>query len=498
MTGAPDIAVVGGGTTAACLLDAFARHLPPGPGTLTVYEPEARLWHGRVYQDDSPEIITNIPAKEMSIRHGDPGHAVRWLTAHGHGEEGDGTQDWCPPRALMGRYMADTADEAADRLRRAGWQVRILPERVVRVRPAPGGLVVDTRLHATLHGHLVLCVGHPELPDHYRLDGHPRYVSCPYPTRTALAPIPPGARVAVIGTGVTAVDIVAALHARRHTGRIVLASRRGLLRAARTPPGPALRPLKHLTPERIADLHHRHRYSLDALVTLIREELRTAGHAPQTTARKLTSRAAPLTRLREGLHRPDHDLDLLRQAIPVIGQQAWVLLPPDDRRRLLARHHHTFMALGFPMPAVNARLLDALAATGQLQVLPGIHAVGVTGDYFTVATRTTATTAHWVVNAATPAVRDTPRDARDLIDSLVGHGLAVRDPFGGLTVQPGTNRLVGPGRHPDRRLYALGDLTHGSLYVTFGIPVVTPLADRIARTIAHDHEETPAGHHRAS
>jgi uncharacterized NAD(P)/FAD-binding protein YdhS len=150
------------------------------------------------------------------------------------------------------------------------------------------------------------------------------------------------------------------------------------------------------------------------------------------------------------------------------------------------------------MPSVNARLLDALAAAGQLHVLPGIRAIDVTGEHFTVTTRDGTAPARWIVNAATPAIRDTPQDARLLINSLVDHGLAVRDPFGGLSVQPATNRLLGPGQRPNQRLYALGDLTHGSLYITFGIPVITPLADQIAHALqADDRDGIVRGGHRA-
>jgi uncharacterized NAD(P)/FAD-binding protein YdhS len=501
-----DIAVIGGGTAAACLLDSLARHPPPGAGTVTVYEPAPRLWHGQVFQDDGPEIITNVPARLMSIRADDPLHAVRWLTERGHSENETSstsctsgtngtsstkTAEWCPPRALMGQYIVDTAAAAVNALRPSGWRVRILTERAAEVAATPQGLAVTTASRCTPHDFLVLCIGHPEIPDHYGLAGHARFISNPYPTRSALAPIPTNADVAVIGTGATAVDIVAALHARSHTGRILLTSRRGRLRTVRGPTTENPRPLEFLTPERIEHLHRRGRYDLAALLALIRDELTAAGHDPTPLTHLLTPTPTnnardPLHQLHHNLRDPIPGLDLLQRAIAVTGQTAWVHLPAQDRRQVL-RHHDSVIALCFPIPHVNGRLLDALALAGQLSVLPGTRAIDKTGDLFSITTRDGTAYAPWVVNAATPAIREAPRAARPLIDSLVNQGLAVPDSFGGLSVHPGDNRLIGADQRPNERLFALGDITHGSLYITFGVPVITPIADQIAHAV---HETT--------
>jgi uncharacterized NAD(P)/FAD-binding protein YdhS len=87
------------------------------------------------------------------------------------------------------------------------------------------------------------------------LVGAAGYVRDPYPLRQSLAEVPEQARVAIVGSGLTAVDVVMALRARGHQGPITLVSRHGLLPAVRRPP--ARHDLRHLTVPRLEALASR-------------------------------------------------------------------------------------------------------------------------------------------------------------------------------------------------------------------------------------------------
>lgn len=475
-----NIAIIGGGTAAACLIDSLYRHLPPQKGTITIYEqnPE-NLWHGHIYQKDGSEIITNVPADAMSIRHTHPTQAVQWLHNNRYGTTQENLNNWCPPRAVIGRYITQTTTENIIKLNARGWKTRIIHEQATDTRPGPR---VTTRLRTTTHHALILAVGHPDPPDHYQLQGHPQYIPTPYPTHKTLATIPAADDVTIIGTGLTAVDIVATLNANRHHGRIILTSRRGKLHTVR---GPAPQhPPQYLTTENLHRLHQKGRYNLHALLTLIRDEITLAGHNPASLSHVLTDTNDPLARLTLDLYDPIPALAILQHAVPTVGQTAWSLLPAYDRRHILNNHHQAVMALCCPMPPVNAHLLVNLGLARQLQVLPGLHHIHSNGDRFLVSTRHRVISTDWVINAAGSAIREHPRTAHHAITSLIDQGLAQRDPFGGISVHPPTNRLITANHQADPHLYALGDLTHGSLYFTFGVSVLTTGADHIAESIA--------------
>jgi uncharacterized NAD(P)/FAD-binding protein YdhS len=75
-----EIAVVGGGPSAVCLLDALAQ-AESAPGGVTVFEPSPHLWRGRAFQPDLDAVRVNLAPNGMSVRFGDSGHFERWLVA---------------------------------------------------------------------------------------------------------------------------------------------------------------------------------------------------------------------------------------------------------------------------------------------------------------------------------------------------------------------------------------------------------------------------------
>lgn len=291
-----ELAIIGAGAAAVGLLDALD---PAVVTSVTVFEPAAEPWRGRPYQPDLDSVLVNAPPEIMSIRFGDREHYARWLG----GRAGTYTDERfgrpIPPRAVYGEYLADTARAALARFGEA---------RVIR--SAVTGVSLDERLivrtaDGRSHGadQVAVCVGGGTPLDHYGLTGAPGYVADPYPLERALADVPPGRDVAVIGGGLTAVDIVASLAARGHTGRIVLVSRSGTL------PYVWQRPvetgIRHLTPERL--LAPDGPTTLERLTGLIRTELAERGESWDDLAAWIaaTAKRHPAESLREQLRMVD-------------------------------------------------------------------------------------------------------------------------------------------------------------------------------------------------
>ena len=83
------------------------------------------------------------------------------------------------------------------------------------------------------------------------LRGSPGYSPSPWPHPT----IPKAASVAIIGTGLSAVDAVKQLFAEGHTGPVTLASRGGRLPAVKASAADPFRRLTIATPEGKSTLH---------------------------------------------------------------------------------------------------------------------------------------------------------------------------------------------------------------------------------------------------
>ena len=109
-----DLAVVGAGAAAVCLLDCLARRAAE-PGRLLVFEPSPHLWRGSPYQRDLDEVRVNLPPAMMSARHGDATHFADWLRAGPYTVEGYADAllgQSMPPRSVYGAYLEETAEAA--------------------------------------------------------------------------------------------------------------------------------------------------------------------------------------------------------------------------------------------------------------------------------------------------------------------------------------------------------------------------------------------------
>lgn len=479
------LAILGGGPSAVCVLEAVACHIAPeAQVSVTVYDPGTNLWRGRVFQPDGDEVLANVPMVAMSARVWDPEHGVQWLRDRGMSELA--ADDLFPPRQLVGGYLEAAAEQTIAALRSAGAHVQV-ERHAVRALSMREGL-----LHAQGDGrefgpfdHAVLCLGSSPSYDHYGLSGIEGYVGDPYPLRESMRQVPTHARVGIIGSGLTAVDVVIALRARGHQGPITLISRNGYLPAVRR--RPARHDLLHLTVPRLEALASANgALRLADLLGLVKAELAEAGADTRTLSEELASTAPAVQRLRDDIEssRQSHDpgWTVLRDALVACGQDAWYLLRQEDKDRVRARHQ-TLMRNCCPMPPCNAELLLDMFDSGQLDVLPGIHSIlSRPGRGFQIHAKRDIDV-DVVVEASTPAKHLPPPVARPLLASLRSQGLAVPNPFGGVHVDRTTSRLVNAHGEPDPRLYALGDITHGAYLFTFGMPVLAARANHIITDI---------------
>ncbi|MFC5747359.1 FAD/NAD(P)-binding protein [Actinomadura rugatobispora] len=475
-----EIGIIGAGAAAVGLLDA----LPPGTAeAVTVFDPARLPWRGRPYQPDLDSVRVNVTPEISSIRFRDGGHYVRWL-----GERGAVHMDRLlgrplVPRGVFGGYLEDTARAALTKFGRA---------RVVRA--AVTGVSAGERLTLTTGDgrrhevdRVVLCVGGGAPLDHYGLTGTPGFVPDPYPLERTLADVPAGGDVAVLGSGLTAVDIVVSLAARGHTGRISLVSRSGAL------PYVWQRPreieLRHLTFERVRALTGP--VTLDALAGLMRAELAEHGEDWDELAARIAADARSADTagiLRRGVDEVDSPAvgrQILRITAHGLAPRVWRMLPGADRRLLRERHFRTAVGLASPMVPVNAAALLDLFDSGQLEAVRGIQKIepgrGARGG-FRLAHAAGERTADVVINAVNPPPHAVPRTAEPLVTALLAAGAAL-DPSGGLRTDPSTGRLLVGGR-PDPRVHVVGDLAGGGSFVTSGIPAVAARAHLAAASLA--------------
>ncbi|GAA1770962.1 FAD/NAD(P)-binding protein [Luedemannella helvata] len=410
---------------------------PGTPGAGVAYG-AARPWH-----------LLNSRAGAMSADPDDPGHFVTWLRGRGIAA---GPDDFVS-RRHFGRYLYASLEAAACAY---PGRLRLFDSPVARVATGPDGpalVLADGRLLRA--DRAVLAVGGSGGGQPAGLTeagrSHPGYVADPWAPR-ALDAIPRGARVLLLGTGLTAIDVMLSLVEAGHGGPVTAVSRHGLLPRAHGAAGPPVT-LPHQT----------------RLRPLMRQ-LRVAAAA-------------------HGDWRPV--VDGLRPHLDAL----WTGFSAEEQDRFLrhvARHwevHRHRMA-----PAVADRV-EALRASGDLTVRAGRPArIEPAGPGLLVTFADGHQERYGAVVACTGSCR-LPEAAGPLLTTLLGDGLVRPGPHGlGLDVDA-AGRLRDAAGRVNPRLWTVGPLRRGALWETTAVPEIRAQARALAeqlRTVGERMEERPA------
>lgn len=425
------VAVVGGGFSGVALTCALLR-LARRPLQITLVERRPALGCGVAYGTGHPSHLLNVPAGRMGVDPLDEAGFARYLTRQGHAGQ---AHDFVP-RPLYAGYLRQALQSAASTAAPGvGWA-----ERHGDAVDCDGGSVAFSDSASLQADAVVLTNGHlpPQPPG---LPQGPAWTEpglVPDPWRPgALDAVPADAQVLLLGSGLTAFDVLLQLRARGHAGPLTLASRRGLLPQAHrrlelAPQGGLVAP--------------------DALKGVL-------------SARQLLNGVRALVRLAQaGGHDWRDVVAGLRPATPRLWQQ----LHESERHRFLRnlqpfwdthRHRTAPQAWTEVMAEVASARVQVLAArlTALLPAADG-------GWQVTLRARggaaPTTLQADWVINC-TGSSSDARRTADPLMSQLVRSGAAVPDSLGlGLCVDHRYSLGAPPGRQPLRYLGPLLKAQH--------------------------------------
>lgn len=213
-----DLAIVGGGFSGICTAwHLFRREGLRHDFRCAMIEPGAQLGAGLAYRTDSPCHLLNVRAKGMSITAADHASFVRWLS--------EVAPEYSPddfiPRGVYRRYITACLDRALE-MRPAG-ALDVQQDEVHAVVPLLDGqgYLLQLKSGRTIRARaVVLAIGN--LPPKSQLDTG---LLCS-PWRDALDYLSIR-KLAIIGTGLTALDVILEAEQSGYTGRYLLVSSHG-------------------------------------------------------------------------------------------------------------------------------------------------------------------------------------------------------------------------------------------------------------------------------
>lgn len=442
------VAILGGGLSGAAVAFHLARQQLGA--RIVVVEPRDRLGAGLAYSATDPEHRLNVPDSKMTLRTDIPDHYARWLKGRAAPADIAPNGDIFTPRARFGDYVAD---QMAPLLREG--QVLHLRHWARSVEEISGRYLValsdGTRLTADV---LVLALSHPKphLPRELGLlAADPRLVSDPL-APGALQTIGAADRLALIGNGLTASDILATLRARGFQGHVTALSRHGW---RSKPHGPK-------QAETEADFARDPARTTLALFRRIRKAVAL------DAAQGLTWHAV---------------FDRLRAQGPTI----WGALNEAERLRLIRHLRSLWDIHRFRIAPQTAAAAEALTAQGRLETLAArlISARGGQELTLTIRPRGQPGLRHLVVDRiilATGPHHASVLTTTPVLTSLVRQGLIGSDRTRlGIATAPSGHAMAPNGRAG--RIFIAGPLARGTVGELMGVPEVVSWAEHIAQSI---------------
>ena len=447
MTRTVDIAIVGAGFSGSLLALQILR--ANADARVFLIERAEQFGRGLAYGAADSGHLLNVRAANMSAFPDEPDHFTDWL------------RSTVPPgkaaptfvsRQLYGAYLQALLGTIIQTEHGAGRLIAVGDE-VAEVDF--GGSRPRLRLalgHDLDADYVVLATGNlpprdlPCLAD----AASSRYIRDPW-SEGSLADCAPDDSILLIGTGLTAVDMIVRLKGLGHTGPIAAVSRRGLHPHRHVDRGPGITPLA--LPSRPA---------LTALLRYVRAE-------------------AEAKSWREAV-------DGIRHGV----QRLWFEASADERGRFL-RHLRPWWDVHRHRVAPSvADLVDDLTAQGALTFAAGrIESVRFDDDGADVAWRRRGATTNGtmrvdrIVNCTGPA--GNLAEARlPLIRDLLNRGYARPDAHElGLDVD-GDCRIIDAHGRPQERLLAIGPMSRGAFWEITAVPDIRVQAARLARQLAVD------------
>jgi len=454
------IAIIGAGYSGAAtalLLSRRARE----PLDLRLVDPRPAPGAGLAHSTLEPDHRLNGPDGIHSPYPDDPDHFAAWMRDSGALARDPGaladTGRVFPRRSDFGAYMsAEVARHT--RANPTGSRIEHVSRAARRLRIDADGFTLELAGGSTLRTHAcVLALGWdaPAVPTALGgIAGGPGWIGDAWDP-AALGRISDRAKVLLVGAGLTASDVFAALVARGHRGPVLALSRHGLRPASQNPfrNNDSLWG-RLLEPEPVFLRRHGTPRTIGALMQALRTDIATVDPTCESWHGRFDD-------LRDASHR------------------FWPQLPEGERRRYFRHLKSRYDAHRFRNPPQVERILARGLATGQLSYAAGRLAHGAPrggGTSVGFFERGTGLLREerfdMVINCTGPQAR--PSASRNPFwRAMIADGLVHDDGSGNGIETDAIGRPIGADGRPSERLFAIGPPTAGSLGETTAAPFIS-------------------------
>jgi uncharacterized NAD(P)/FAD-binding protein YdhS len=449
------IAIIGGGAAGASVLSELLSRAVQPPLRLDWYTGGGDAGRGVAYASGSSLPLLNVRAASMGLFSGRPGAFLDFLRRT---EPAVAGTDFLP-RRRYGDYLQSEVERTVAHGASLGHDVHIIPFAADALVPEADHITVLQGDASRQVDAAVLAVGAlpprplPTVSDPALASG--RYITDAWSLLTgAGGPATAPAHALVIGTGLTAIDVLLELAARWPDTRFTALSRHGLWPAAHLP--------SVVAPDGDSG-----------------EWIASMRDAPEVRTWLRLLREATV----QGEWRAV--IDSLRPHLPAL----WQTLAPHERARFLRHVRWLWDRVRHRMPPPVAAAISALEVSGRVRRERGrVSSVDVDGDRLRVRASHAGSTRDLYADCVIQAAgldTDVRRTTHPLVRQWLTNAHVQPDPLGLGLRADGDGRLLRDER-PWPRLFAVGSLLRGTFWESTAMPEIRQQARHNADQLLAD------------
>ena len=482
------VAIIGMGTAGVSVLRQLVKHENFSQLKVDVYDDDRNMGQGVPFQNDSSELLINMPSKSMSLNLDDDQEFWKWYQNQ---TEFNFSNPQYLPRFVFGHYMKSYLSYYNDQFD----NLTIINDKVQEIFTQSDVDDTDLKYHVCTcddekewreYDYLFLTFGTFSYHDPYDLKGTKGYIQTPYPTYHTLDNVKDSDRIVIIGTGLASLDAVRYVAAHHPYLPITMTSRSAALPSVR---GKMTKiQFTHLTKSRFNGIMKKHfgNVPLEKVVSLFLKECEDYG----IDFKKLIYR-------RTGNHVKDLEYDLNHEEEMGIFQSIiehlkenlnwiWNSLSVKDQETFNRKYTKIIQLNSNPMPPRTARLLIKLIQNNELVIKKGLEDIVHKNNQFML--KYNDTTQNYelfdiVINATGSKTHLSQLDEDDqLILNLENRQIVQRHPMGGIQIIPETNQVISPRYGTLKNVIAIGQMTNGVNKLRNGVKmIVNQVVDTVSQ-----------------
>lgn len=482
------VAIIGMGTAGVSVLRQLVKHENFSQLKVDVYDDVRNMGQGVPFQNDSSELLINMPSKSMSLNLDDDQEFWKWYQNQ---TEFNFSNPQYLPRFVFGHYMKSYLSYYNDQFD----NLTIINDKVQEIFTQSDVDDTDLKYHVCTcddekewreYDYLFLTFGTFSYHDPYDLKGTKGYIQTPYPTYHTLDNVKDSDRIVIIGTGLASLDAVRCVAAHHPSLPITMTSRSAALPSVR---GKMTKiQFTHLTKSRFNGIMKNHfgNVPLEKVVSLFLKECEDYG----IDFKKLIYR-------RTGNHVKDLEYDLNHEEEMGIFQSIiehlkenlnwiWNSLSVKDQETFNRKYTKIIQLNSNPMPPRTARLLIKLIQNNELVIKKGLEDIVHKNNQFML--KYNDTTQNYelfdiVINATGSKTHLSQLDEDDqLILNLENRQIVQRHPMGGIQIIPETNQVISPRYGTLKNVIAIGQMTNGVNKLRNGVKmIVNQVVDTVSQ-----------------